>query len=47
MFVNTILCFLQNLANTIYGILNDTVGSFLEVEFTPPGLGCVEEEEMM
>lgn len=43
--VNQILCIIQGIVDSIFGILNSSLGGFLGVELTPPGLGCEVEEE--
>ncbi len=43
--INQILCIIEGIVDSIFGILNSSLGGFLGVELTPPGLGCEVAEE--
>ena len=43
--VNQILCIIQGIVDSLFSVLNSSLGGFLGVELTPPGLGCETEEE--
>ena len=40
--VNTILCFIQTLLDSVFSLLNSTVGSLLGIEIATPDIGCEE-----
>jgi hypothetical protein len=40
--VASILCFIQNILDTVFSLLNSTVGALLGIDFEVPDIGCEE-----